>query len=189
MIAEVQRALGRLLAPLLPDGCAVRFGLSAPGGDGLVWSLAGVREDESGGGTDWTDVRDEATGRVVARRPPVRRFDLSYRVTAAASDPDVEAALLDAVLTAVDPGRRLPAESAMTSRLGEPAGDGTLTVIVNAPLVLPVVTELAAPAEDIRLGVAAPGRPVRPAAPRRPVGRWRGTEIAEEPHAVRGQDD
>jgi hypothetical protein len=180
VIAEVQRALADLLTPLLPAGCAVRFGVAAGPGDDLVWFLAGVREDE-GGGTDWTDVRD-AGGRVVARRPPVRRFDLIYRVTAGD-------AVLDAVLTAVDPGKRLPAEFPVTARLGDPSGDGTLTVIVNAPLVLPVVTDLAAPAEDIRLGVAAPGRPVRPAAPRRPVGRWRGTEIAEEPHAVRGQDD
>jgi hypothetical protein len=196
VIADVNRALRGLLTPLLPAGCGVRFGAAGGPGDdaALVFFLAEVREDEKGGDTDWEDIRD-ADGRVVARRPPIRRFDLHYLVTTESADPDVEAALLDAVLTAVDPGKRLPADLLGEELAGRPVvlrlGDGvpyplartTLTVIANAPLVPPVVTDIAAPAESIRLGVAPPGRatpprvgPPRPAGPR----RWRGTTIDED---------
>ena len=207
MIADVNRAVSGLLAPLLPPGCEVVF--RAPGepeGDGpaLVWFLADIREDEKSAETDWADVRDES-GRVVGRRPPVRRFDLNYLVTAEATDPEVAAALLDAVLVAVDPGKRVPAalvgESLagrpVTLRLGERAYPDvprrtTLGVVVSAPLVLPVVTELAPPAEDIRLDVATPGRSApapAPGSPRREPGRWRRAAIEEEEKsgAVRGK--
>jgi hypothetical protein len=212
VIADVNRALRGLLAPLLPAGCAVRFGAagghgSEPDdalassqrktetkGDGLVFFLAEVREDEKGGDTDWEDIRD-ADGRVVARRPPIRRFDLHYLVTTETADPDVEAALLDAVLTAVDPGKRLAAELLGESLAGRPVmlrlGDGvpyplartSLSVIANAPLVPPVVTDIAAPAESIRLGVAPPGRPTPPRVGPPPTTgprRWRGTTIQED---------
>jgi hypothetical protein len=212
VIADVNRALRGLLAPLLPAGCAVRFGAagghgSEPDdalassqrktetkGDGLVFFLAEVREDEKGGDTDWEDIRD-ADGRVVARRPPVRRFDLHYLVTTETPDPDVEAALLDAVLTAVDPGKRLAAKLLGESLAGRPVtlrlGDGvpyplartSLSVIANAPLVPPVVTDIAAPAESIRLGVAPPGRPTPPRVGPPPATgprRWRGTTIQED---------
>jgi len=206
VIADVNRAVRGLLAPLLPPGCEVVFRASGePDGDGpaLVWFLAGIREDEKSAETDWADVRDEG-GRVVGRRPPIRRFDLNYQVTAEATDPAVAAALLDSVLVAADPGKRVPAallgESLagrpVTLRLGEPAYPGlphrtTLGVVVNAPLVLPVVTDVAAPAEEIRLGVAAPGRsaPAPPATGRDKPGRWRRAAIEEEAHAVRGEDE
>jgi hypothetical protein len=206
VIADVNRALRGLLAPLLPAGCAVRFG--AAGGPGsepgdaadaaLVFFLAEVREDEKGGDTDWADIRD-ADGRVVARRPPVRRFDLNYLVTTETADPDLEAALLDAVLTAVDPGKRLAADLLGESLAGRPVmlrlGDGvpyplartSLSVIVNAPLVPPVVTDVAAPAESIRLGVSPPGRATPPRVGPPPATgprRWRGTTIQEDDDAV-----
>jgi hypothetical protein len=212
VIADVNRALRGLLAPLLPADCAVRFGAAGGHGSepgdasasprrktetkdhGLVFFLAEVREDEKGGDTDWEDIRD-ADGRVVARRPPIRRFDLHYLVTTETADPDVEAALLDAVLTAVDPGKRLAAELLGESLAGRPVmlrlGDGvpyplartSLSVIANAPLVPPVVTDIAAPAESIRLGVAPPGRPTPPRVgppPSTGPRRWRGTTIQED---------
>ena len=207
MIGDVSRAVRGLLAPLLPAGAEVRFGTlggeSVPDG-ALVWVLADVREDEKAAETDWTDIRDD-TGRVVARRPPVRRFDLHYLVTAETADPEREAALLDAVLVAADPGKRVPAAVLAESLAGRPVtvrlGDSpqpgapartTLRVIVSAPLVLPPVTDVPAPAEDIRLGVAAPGRPApAPPRPRRAgPGGWRGAAIdEEEPYAVRGEDE
>ena len=182
MIADVNHALRGLLTPLLPAGCDVRFGApggryAEPGEAALVFFLAEIREDEKGGDTDWEDIRD-ADGRVVARRPPVRRFDLYYLVTTETADPDVEAALLDAVLTVVDPGKRLAADLLPESLAGRPVtlrlGDGwggglpdppartILSVIANAPLVPPVVTDVAAPAESIRLGVSPPGRATPP---------------------------
>ncbi|GAB1688895.1 hypothetical protein KRM28CT15_06980 [Krasilnikovia sp. M28-CT-15] len=199
MIADVNQALRGLLTPLLPDACEVRFGAPAPPGvetgpdrPSLVWFLAGVREDEKAAETDWEDIRN-ADGRVVARRPPVRRFDLHYLVTTEATDPAVEAALLDAVLVAVDPGRRLAPEllgEAMAGRpvmlrLGEPSfpvqpSRTTLSVIASAPLVLPLVTDIAGPADNIRLGVAPPGRPApAPSQPRR-TGRWSSAAIDEQ---------
>jgi hypothetical protein len=196
VIADVNRALRGLLTPLLPAHCELRFAAPGPD-DGVTFFLADVHEDEKASGTDWTDLRD-AAGRVTARRPPVRRFDLHYLVTVAAAEPEAEADLLDAVLIAADPGRRLPAEllpaglagHPVTLRLGEGAWSayadrGTaprtaLRVIANAPLVLPVVTDVAAPAENITLGVAAPsrtaGRRPEPDAPR----GWRGARISEE---------
>jgi hypothetical protein len=65
-----------------------------------------------------------------------------------------------------------------------------VSVVANAPLVLPPVTDVAPPAETIRLDVAAPSRP-RPASGTGPAGprRWRGSVIEEESDAVRGQDE
>jgi hypothetical protein len=84
-------------------------------------------------------------------------------------------------------------------RLGEPAaypGLGlpsrtVLHVIANAPLVLPAVTDIPAPAESIKLGVAAPGRPAPPPARKGAGGprRWRGMAIEEDDDAARGTDD
>jgi hypothetical protein len=208
VIADVNRALRGLITPLIPAGCGVRFGAAGgrdpePDDSALVFLLAEVREDEQGGDTDWTDIRGD-DGRVIARRPPVRRFDLHYLVTAETTDPDTESALLDAVLTAVDPGKRLAADllgaaladRPVTLRLGDgvpyPPARITLRVIANAPLVPPVVTDVAAPAESIRLGVSPPGRATpRPVGPRRAAAprHWRGTTIREDDDAVRGEDE
>ena len=197
VIAEVNRALRALLTPLLPAGCTVRFGpLSQEPGVDLF--LAGVREDEAGAGTDWTDIRDD-TGRVTARRPPIRRFELRYQVGVVAKDEEDEAHLLDAVLTVVDPKQRIDpkllngdlAGQPVTMRLDgglSPYPDRTvLNIVVNAPLVLPPVTDVAPPADQISLGVAGPGKPL-PKPPGmsdgaaqgdRPRG-WRGRRIVEE---------
>jgi hypothetical protein len=206
VIGDVNRALRDVLTPLVPAGCAVRFGANEtshpePGDATLTFFLAEVHEDEKAGDTEWSDIRD-ADGRVIARRPPVRRFDLHYLVTAATTDADLEGLLLDAVLAAVDPGKRLPAtvlgeafaERPVMLRLGDgvpgPLTRTTLRVIVNAPLVLPPVTDVAAPADNIRLGVAPPGRPPRPPSPTRPgPRRWRGAAIEEDDDAVRGEEE
>jgi hypothetical protein len=201
MIAEVNRALRGLLTPRLPAGCAVEFGPGATSGTAIVFFLAGVREDEKAADTEWEDLRDPG-GRVVARRPPVRRFDLHYLVTAPAPSWELEAQLLDAVLAAVDPGKRVAPEllgddlagRPVILRLGErpayPADRTTLSVVANAPLVLPPVAEVAPPADTIRLDVGAPGR-ARPASRTAPHGprRWRGSMIEEESDAVRGEDE
>lgn len=189
MIGEVNRALRALLTPLLPPGCAVRFGpLSHE--PGLDLFLAGVHEDEAGSGTDWTDLRD-GDGRVTARRPPIRRFDLRYHVGPTAKDEDAAALLLDAVLLAVDPKQRLDpalldgdlAGHPVTLRLDAalvPYPERTvLGVVVNAPLVPAPVTDIAPAADQISLGVGAPGRPL-PSAPRPAPRGWHGSRIVEE---------
>ncbi|GAA0815916.1 Pvc16 family protein [Spirilliplanes yamanashiensis] len=190
VIGEVNRALRALLAPLLPPGCTVRFG--PPSHEpGLDLFLAGVREDEAGSGTDWTDIRD-ADGRVTARRPPIRRFDLRYHVAVTAKDEDTEALLLDAVLTVVDPKQRVDPALLDDGLAGQPVvlrldpavvayPDRTvLGVVVNAPLVPAPVREIAPPADRISLGVAAPGRPLPAPAPRRAPKGWSGSRIVEE---------
>ncbi len=215
VIAEVQQAVRGLLTPLLPPDCELAFDAPAS----LSFVLAAVGEDVQGSETDWTDIRSPE-GRVVGRRPPVRRFDLTYAVSIAPESP----ALIDAVLIAVDPGKRLPVQLLAASLAGHPItvrlGDQSLlpmsplafppqptvlAVVVNAPLVLPVVTEIAAPAERIRLGVAPPGRaapastgqpaPVSSRGGPEPVpasgqnGRWQSAAVEEEADAVRGQDE
>jgi hypothetical protein len=184
MIGEVNRALRALLTPVLPADHPVRFGLPEPGAEpGLYLFLADVREDEGSGGLDWEDVRDVA-GRVVARRPPIRRFDLKYLITPESPDPDTLTVLLDAVLIAVDPGRRLDPELLGIDLAGKPVvlrlSDGgaayshlglaprtVLGLTVNAPLVLPLVTEISPAPDQLNLGVAKGGP--RPA-PERPAG-------------------
>ncbi len=181
MIGEVNRALRAVLTPALPTGLPIRFAAPAPE-PGLYLFLADVREDEGAGGTDWEDIRD-ATGRVVARRPPTRRFHLQYVVTAEAADPDDGPAALDAVLAAVDPGRRIDPElfggdlagrpvvlrlsdgAAAYARLGLPPRTA-LGVTVTAPLVLPPVTDVAPAPDQIALDMADGRRP-RPAPPER----------------------
>lgn len=206
MIGDVNRALRGLLTPLLPTACDVRFGPPAPptrsaGPDesALVLFLAGVREDAKAGGTDWTDVRD-GDGTLLGRRPPIRRFELHYLVTAWAADADTEGVLLDAVLTAVDPGRRLKPSLLGDAFAGAPvvlrlADDAAATytrlnlpartvvgVVANAPLVLPLDTDLAPAADRITLDMGRPGRDAvaAPGAVRRPRGQWRGAGIVEE---------
>jgi hypothetical protein len=206
VIADVNHALRALLTPRLPTGGEVRFGprdrpSSGPDETAVTFFLAGVREDEKASGTEWEDLRGP-DGRVVARRPPIRRFDLHYLVTAQAPSWELEAQLLDAVLAAVDPGTRVApdllgetlADHPVVLRLGErppyPTECTTLSVVANAPLVLPPIAGLAPPAESIRLAVAATGRD-RPASRTGPAGprRWRGTVIEEESDAVRGEDE
>jgi hypothetical protein len=207
VIGDVNRALCGLLTPLLPAACEVRFGApvppirgAGPDDQALVLFLTDVREDAEAGGTEWVDVRDD-DGTLLGRRPPIRRFELHYLVTAWAADADAEADLLDAVLAAVDPGRRLdPAllsdtfagapvvlrlvgdAAAAYTRLGLPART-VVALVANAPLVLPIDTDLAAPADNITLDMGGPrrGGTIGPAtaspAPRR---QWRGARIVEE---------
>jgi hypothetical protein len=192
VIADVNAALIGLLTPLLPAGCGVRFGApdSVPDDPAVVFFLAEIHEDERAGDPDWEDLRD-SDGKVVARRPPVRRFELHYLVSVPTPDPVLEAAGLDAVLTAVDPGKRLPAElfgdrlagRPVMLRLGAqvpyPLDRTTLRVIASAPLVLPPMTDLPAPAENISLGVASPESPITPPRVPTPGRRWGNASIDE----------
>lgn len=189
MIGEVHRALAALLTPLLPAGCPLHVG--APGQPGLTLTIGGVREDVKSGDTDWEDIRD-GTGRVTARRPPTRRFDLLYHVSAVHDD---IGPLLDAVLIAADPGRRLDpallspdfAGKPVFLRLAdEPGAAYAIGLVVNAPLVLPLVTDIATAPDQVALDVARPGRASRPA-PTHPAPARPRRSIVEDDDAVRGQ--
>ena len=202
VIAEVSAALRSLYSPLLPSGVHLRFG--APNGDqgnALCLFLASVVEDPRAVPADWEDVRDEQ-GRVTARQPPVRRFDLLYLVSAWAKDSEREDALLDIVLNATVPTVRLepallggtlrgvdqpvlvrlaPEATQVWAGLDLPART-VLGLNVSAPLIRPLSTDIAPPADQITLGV---DRATPPAAAglggpttRRP-GQWRRSRIDE----------
>ena len=85
MICEVDESLRALLAAAVPSGADVKATLTA------------IHEDVTALPANWSDVRNER-GTVIARRPPIHRYELRYTVTVQATS---EHALLDAVLTAV----------------------------------------------------------------------------------------
>jgi hypothetical protein len=85
VICEVDESLRALLAAAVPSGADVTATLTA------------IHEDVAALPANWSDVRDER-GTVIARRPPIHRYELRYTVTVQATS---EHALLDAVLTAI----------------------------------------------------------------------------------------
>jgi hypothetical protein len=177
MIAEVDEALCRALARVLPKGTVVRLDPPKPTWqtekpsqaiDLFLFNLAG---DERGAESGIEEVRD-ANGRVLSRSEPPRRYRLSYLVTARAPKIAEEHELLDTALRALTDGESLP-ESCLPEALletGMPvkvdldaAGPGALWTSLGMParaaFVLTVSaphrpqpdTDLAPPAEQINL--------------------------------------
>jgi hypothetical protein len=202
MIAEVSAALRALYQPLLPGGVHLRLGApTGEGGNALCLFLVSIQEDPRAVPADWEDVRDSG-GRVTGRQPPVRRFDLLYLVTAWAKETEREDALLDIVLNATVPTVRLDPKILGGTLKDAPhpvlvrlAPDGTqvfadlglpprtvLGLNVNAPLIRPLSTDIAPPADQITLGVdrtTPPGTTgLQGPGVRRP-GQWRKSRIDE----------
>ena len=177
MIAEVDEALCRALARVLPKGTVVRLDPPKPTWqtekpsqaiDLFLFNLAG---DERGAASGFEEVRDP-NGRVLSRSEPPRRYRLSYLVTARAPKIAEEHELLDTALRALTDGESLP-ESCLPEALLEtgmpvivdldPAGPGDLWTSLGMParaaFVLTVSaphrpqpdTELAPPAEIMHL--------------------------------------
>jgi hypothetical protein len=177
VIAEVDEALCRALARVLPKGTVVRLDPPKPTWqtekpsqaiDLFLFNLAG---DDRGAASGWEEVRDER-GRVLSRQEPPRRYRLSYLVTARAPEIAEEHELLDTALRALTDGESLP-ESCLPDALLEtgmpvlvdldPSGPGHLWTSLGMParaaFVLTVSaphrpkpdTELAPPAESIDL--------------------------------------
>lgn len=117
MFHEVDAALREFLTPLLPQDTAVTFEPPAPveSGEGgerrseVVLFLYDVREDPNGRGADWTDVRD-AEHKVVARKLPARRYQLTYLVSAQAATAEASHGLLGRVLSVLITRDALPVE-------------------------------------------------------------------------------
>ncbi len=204
MIPEVDAALCALLGPLLPAGAAVRVGPpDAHADDVLNLHLSAVRACAGGAPADWTDVRGP-DGRLIGRRAPIRRYELHYLVTAQGK-PARRGELLDAVVVGVVPDQRLdpgvltgslaatPAGATepppVTVRLGDPPPEATLCIIVNAPYVPPLNTDLAGAAERITLrtnrSVTAPPSPLHSGR----SGRWARSQIEEDAGATGREDE
>lgn len=154
---------------------------AAQRGPALSFFLYDIREDLDGRAADWDDVRDER-GRVIGRQPPPRRYQLSYLVTAWGNkSAEAEHELLSTVLRSVPERELIPDEDLQGSlagitapvlvRVGIPtAGAGaqgwellsalgvppraSLEFVVLAPLFAPMVTDIAPPAEEIKLGLS-----------------------------------
>jgi hypothetical protein len=175
VIPEVDESLRALLTAAVPDAGAFTVRLTT------------IREDTNGLAANWEDLRDDR-GVVVARRPPIRRYELRYTVNA--NVPADEHRLLDAVLatisatTAIEPPHLhdhfadcgLP----VLIRLDEPSPLPVerplgLDLVVTAPMLLTWTSDVAPPPDEFELdagrSVARPAptneRPPRPMRARR----------------------
>lgn len=201
MICEVDESLCALLVASVPEGTLVS--LEPEGTDGRDPEAAGqvravlgtIRQDVTGLPANWSDLRDDE-GTVIARRPPIQRYELRYRVTARAASATEEHALLDAILTAVTsaPGIEQPhLHSSFTSagqpvliRVGEPVPEPWpvpdrapgLDLVLTAPLLTEWIGEVTAPPAEFQLDASA-GRPTAATAAARPPRPLRARRIRE----------
>jgi hypothetical protein len=178
VIPEVDESLHALLVAAVPDVTAFTVRLTT------------IREDTAGLPANWADLRDDR-GVVVARRPPIRRYELRYTVNAAAADS--EHRLLDAMLAAIsatatiDPPHLhdhftdcgLP----VLIRLDEPSPLAVdrplgLDLVVTAPMLLAWTADVAPPPAEVEL--AASRSVSRPAPVARPARPLRARRISED---------
>jgi len=126
----------------------------------------------------WTDVRDD-DGHTIGRQPPLRRYDLRYVLSAWGGTTEAEHRVLATVLTLVPAYDTIPAEllsgtlaerelpvrlriaqddlrvsvTDIWASLGQPVR-ASLTLVVTAPLLPALITDLAPPAESLDIGLA-----------------------------------
>ena len=178
MIPTVDQALCDLLRKRLQDGTAVLLSAPAEPLTAVSLTLLGLRDDARGRSAGWDDVRD-ADGTLLGRRPPTRRYELSYVVEAHAADPAAEHELLGQALIALtDEGIGLDTklEDSLPHERGFPPRAG-FVLTVSAAYVPPVNTDLAKPADEMHMAVA---RTVRPPTPPASAKRWARKRIEEE---------
>lgn len=177
MIAEVDEALCRALARVLPKGTVVRLDPPKPTwqtekpSQAIDLFLFNLTSDDRRMMSGYDEVRD-GNGRVLSRRDPAKRFFLSYLVTARAPKIAEEHELLDTALRALTDSEALPASCLPEALLEtgmpvyvdlDPAGPGPLwtslgmparaafVLSVSAPHRPAADTDLAPPAEKIDL--------------------------------------
>jgi hypothetical protein len=166
VICEVDESLRALLAAAVPSGADVQATLTA------------IHEDVTALPANWSDIRDER-GTVIARRPPIHRYELRYTVTVQATS---EHALLDAVLTAISGTNQIGPPHLhehfvdcglpVLIRLDAWRPDSTprplgLDLVITAPLLTGWTDEVAPAPEEFHLD-AGSGRPPALAAVRPP---------------------
>ena len=136
MIQDVDAALEALVRRDALNGSRVEVLFDAPTKEWVARRnsptidlyLYDIREELNRREVVWGDVRDEA-GRVVERRPPARRFRLSYLVTAWTQRPEDEHRLLSSLLSAFVATETLPADL-----LGGVLKDAPVPVILRVAL-------------------------------------------------------
>jgi hypothetical protein len=203
VIDDVDASVLALLRSVIPQReAAVRFDPPTPQwasslkGACVNLFLHDIVEELGGRGADWTDVRAD-DGRVVARQPPLRRYRLSYLVSAWASSSEVEHRLLSRVLRTMVEADHLPAEALvgslveegrcvdvavadpspsrlrphdLWSALGTPPR-ACFEFVVTAPLRPTPSTEAAPPVETVTLDVSKEPRHPTPVVAAPPRGR------------------
>jgi hypothetical protein len=159
MIAEVDEALCRALARVLPKGTVVRLDPPKPTwqtekpSQAIDLFLFNLASDERRTRSGFDEVRD-GDGRVLARQDPPKRYFLSYLVTARAPKIAEEHELLDTALRALTDREALPA-SALPEALLEtgmpvyvdldPDGPGPLWTSLGMPARAAFVLTVSAP--------------------------------------------
>jgi hypothetical protein len=182
VIEDVDDALRAFLTAQVGDGkTKVSFDPPTPEwektvkGPTLALYLIDIRENLEARTGDWRDIRDD-DGMLLGRQPPVRRFDLSYLVSAWGDSMADQHRLLGGVLSALPAYDHVPNEH-VGGRLGEqgisvglrvgttdalPDLWGSIgqkvracaTLLVTMPVLPAMLTELAPPADSMDLGLA-----------------------------------
>ena len=127
MIQEIDESLRRLVLRDAVNGSGVELSFEAPTKE---WAsrrntptiniyLYDIREDLERREVEYEDIRD-AEGRVVERRPPPRRYTLSYLVTVWTQRPEDEHQVLSSLLAAFLQFDRLPPEILSESLAAQP---------------------------------------------------------------------
>ncbi len=189
MIADADRSLANFLGSALESRTTVSF--ETPSDEwakavrrpAVSCFLHRVVEDIGRRNADWSDERGP-DGRVGARQPPVRHYQLHYQVSAWAKSVAEEHRLLGTVMQACLTGEIVSAEHLAGSlegevqpllvRLGVPVQDpgpqphdvwsslgmplrASLELTLVVPLRPMLVTDIAPPAEELTIGVEAIG--------------------------------
>jgi hypothetical protein len=139
MIHEVDEALRNLIRREALNGADVEVTFDAPTKD---WAarrntptisvyLYDIREDLERREVEYEEIRDQ-TGRVLERKPPPRRYKLSYLVTAWTQRPEDEHRLLAAVLSCFTRRDILPQDVLVGALAEQP-----LAIIANVGLPPP----------------------------------------------------
>ena len=139
MIHDVDESLRALVRRDALNGSPVEVAFDAPTKEWVARRnaptvdlyLYDIREDLPRREVMWENVRDD-TGRVVERRPPPRRFRLSYLVTAWTQRPEDEHRLLSALLSCFIRHEVMPQEI-----IAGPLAEQTLPVYITVALPPP----------------------------------------------------
>lgn len=183
MLGDLDRSVAAFFAPLLPDGTAIRFEAPAPAWAQappevplLAAHLHDIRESAQPPAADAVLARDDA-GRATGWQLPVRRYRVSYLLTAWTSDgPPSQHDLLGAILVGCStveaippdclrgilatqahpvllscaPADHAPAAPEFWPSLGIPART-SLSLLLVLPVIPPLITELAPPVQDLKV--------------------------------------